>query len=393
MRTPTIRVVDFRRTVKFKVEHQERLKRAADTFCRVAATRLTSELRAHTDLDLMQVEQGMWSRVHAELTPSSLCAVIASSADRPPLMLAVEQPLVLEAVDRLLGADGRAEVVDRPLTEVDRLIARRFFTTVTYCLSQAWKELCGEDLELQGVMGYEQVGDVAAIEEPTLVLTIEVRLDAVSTVLALLVPFNAIGALLARMRSAPPPDARSGEALAANLRDIGIELRAEVGSIELTADAGAGAQAGRRARARDPGRRRRPALRRPDRGRARPARPQRPSPRGTDRLHARGAPCEHAGIAAHPRRGDGQRRRRDAARLRAAAPPRPASSRSRCPGATRFETALPAVVASVQYEGVQGGLVFVMPVRAARRLVAAIAGGEARPTTRPPSCPRTRSPR
>ena len=236
VRTPTIRVVDFRRTVKFKVEHQERLKRAADTFCRVAATRLTSELRAHTDLDLMQVEQGMWSRVHAELTPSSLCAVVGPTPDASPLVLAVEQPLVLEAVDRLLGADGRAEVVDRPLTEVDRLIARRFFTTVTYCLSQAWKELCGEDLELQRVMSYEQVGDVAAIEEPTLVLTIEVRLDAVSTVLALLVPFNAIGTLLARMRSAPPPDARSGEALAANLRDIGIELRAEVGSIELTAD-------------------------------------------------------------------------------------------------------------------------------------------------------------
>jgi flagellar motor switch protein FliM len=235
-RTPTIRVVDFRRTVKFKVEHQERLKRAADTFCRVAGTRLTSELRAHAELELMQVEQGMYSRVHAELTPSSLCAVIASSPDRPPLVLAVEQPLVLEAVDRLLGSDGRADVVDRALTDVDRLIARRFFTTLTYCLGQAWKELCGEELELQRTMSYEQVSDVAAIEEPTLVLTIEAKLDAVSTVLALLVPFNAIGALLTRMRSAPAPDPGTGEALAANLCDIGIELRAEVGSIELTTD-------------------------------------------------------------------------------------------------------------------------------------------------------------
>ena len=47
------------------------------------------------------------------------------------------------------------------------------------------------------------------------------------------------------------------------------------------------------------------------------------------------------------------------------------------PGRDPFETALPAVVASVQYEGVQGGLVFVMPVRAARRLVATIGGAEA----------------
>jgi flagellar motor switch protein FliM len=38
------------------------------------------------------------------------------------------------------------------------------------------------------------------------------------------------------MRSAPPRDERSGEAVAASLRDIGIELRAEVGETELTAE-------------------------------------------------------------------------------------------------------------------------------------------------------------
>src|SRR2546423_2649877 len=76
-RAPAIRAVDFRRTVKFKSEHQDRLKRAAETFCRLASTRVTSELRSMVNLELMQSEQGMWSRVHAELAPSSLCAVLA----------------------------------------------------------------------------------------------------------------------------------------------------------------------------------------------------------------------------------------------------------------------------------------------------------------------------
>ena len=235
-RASAIRVVDFRRTVKFKAEHQDRLKRAAETFCRVASTRLTSELRSSTELELLQVEQGMWSRVHAELTSSSLCAVVSAGQDRPPLIISCEQPLVLEAVDRLLGSDGRTDVVERPLTDVDRLIARRFITTLTTCLSSAWKEMCTEDLELQRVMSYEQVADVAAIEEPTLVLTIEAKMDRASTVMTLLVPFNAIGALLARMRNAPPPDPRSGLAVAASLRDIAVELRAEVGSTILTAE-------------------------------------------------------------------------------------------------------------------------------------------------------------
>src|SRR3954451_11799796 len=235
-RASTIRVVDFRGTVKFKAENQDPLRRPAETFCRVATTRLTSELRSLTEFELLGVEQGMWSRVHAELAANTLCAVLAATDERPPVIMSLEQPLVLASVDRLLGSDGRADVIERPLTDVDRLIARRFITTLTTCLSSAWKEMCTEDLELQRVMSYEQVADVAAIEEPTLVLTIEAKMDRASTVLSLLVPFNAIGALLARMRSAPPPDPRSGQAVAASLREVDVELRAEVGSTMLTAE-------------------------------------------------------------------------------------------------------------------------------------------------------------
>src|SRR3712207_6945145 len=83
---PSIRVVDFRRTVKFKSEHQDRLKRTAETFCRIAAPRVTSELRAPTEFGLLQVEQGMWSRMHAELAGSSLCAVLAPAPDAPPIV-------------------------------------------------------------------------------------------------------------------------------------------------------------------------------------------------------------------------------------------------------------------------------------------------------------------
>src|SRR5437764_1391986 len=91
-RPRAIRVVDFRRTVKFKAEHQDRLKRAAETFCRVATTRLTSELRTSLALELRDVEQGMWSRVHADLPAASVCATVAAGAASPPLVLAVEQP-------------------------------------------------------------------------------------------------------------------------------------------------------------------------------------------------------------------------------------------------------------------------------------------------------------
>src|SRR3954447_8452626 len=99
-RPRTVRVVDFRRTVKFTADHQDRLKRAVEPFARVAATRLTSELREPAALELVDAEQGMWLRVHAELPPTSICATVAAGGSAPPIVLTVEQPFILEAVDR-----------------------------------------------------------------------------------------------------------------------------------------------------------------------------------------------------------------------------------------------------------------------------------------------------
>src|SRR3954451_2636903 len=90
-RPRTIRVVEFRRTVKFKGEHQDRLKRAVETFCRVAATRLTSELREAVALEVADGQQGLWSRIHADLPPTSICATVAAGPSAPPLVLTVEQ--------------------------------------------------------------------------------------------------------------------------------------------------------------------------------------------------------------------------------------------------------------------------------------------------------------
>ena len=62
--------------------------------------------------------------------------------------------LFLVALDKLS--------VMRPLTEVDRMVARRLFNTLTHCLTSAWKELCGEDLSLQRVMTEEPVPPLGA---------------------------------------------------------------------------------------------------------------------------------------------------------------------------------------------------------------------------------------
>lgn len=235
-RAPVVRNVDFRRTHKFKSDQQDRIKRAVETFCRTASSRIASDLRAPTDFQLADVEQGMWYRAHGEIPRSAVCLSLSTAEDAPCLLMAISAPLVLHAVDRLLGSDGTSPVRDRPLTESDKMVSRRLFHNLAHCLTGAWRELCGEELTAMAVRTPEQATDLAAVEEPTLAVTMRATVDGREAPLKLLIPFNAISALLARLSHQPARRAGDRAAVARTLSKVDIELRAQVAEVALSVD-------------------------------------------------------------------------------------------------------------------------------------------------------------
>ena len=66
-----MRTVDFTRPTKFTADQERRIKRALDTFCRTASTRLSAELRMPLELEVINVSQLTWSNAHAQV-PAAL---------------------------------------------------------------------------------------------------------------------------------------------------------------------------------------------------------------------------------------------------------------------------------------------------------------------------------
>jgi flagellar motor switch protein FliM len=85
-------------------------------------------------------------------------------------------------------------------------------------------------------MTYEQAADVCAVEEPTLVLSVDVKMERGKSGLQLLIPYNAISALLARLHHGTTQDPEAHAALNQTLSDVGLELRAQVGGLEMSVD-------------------------------------------------------------------------------------------------------------------------------------------------------------
>jgi flagellar motor switch protein FliM len=240
-RSRRVREVDFSRPTKFSQDQQRRLGYGYEGFCRAISTQLSAQLHTTVELELMSVDQQNWSKALGALPDASLFAVVATDAGMN-LLLEIELAAVVRMIERLLGASFSSPPLERDLTEIELHLARRMLRAMITQLSRAWEELMGTTLTLLVVE--KEVANIQLVpsSEPTLAITSEIRIDGDPSAFTLLVPHRSIEADLPKLTAglyestAALADARTGEAVATTLREVTVELRAEVGSNDLAVD-------------------------------------------------------------------------------------------------------------------------------------------------------------
>jgi len=238
-----VRELDFTRPVKLAPDQQRRFERAHETFCRTASTRLSAELRSPIEFEIINVDQLTWSAALADVPQPSIFGVLATHPLETTVLIGVERALVFRLIERLIGGgDGsdRETPIERNLTEIETALTRRTFGALLELLSVVWQELFGLNLQLLDLESQVANVEIAPPSEPTLVVTIEVRGQKASSPISLLVPHRSIAAVDDRLSGqfdigeAPAPDAEIGEAVRHAIGAVEIEVRAEVGAVELT---------------------------------------------------------------------------------------------------------------------------------------------------------------
>jgi len=234
-----MRTVDFTRPTKFTSDQERRIKRALETFCRTASTRLSAELRMPLELEVINVSQLTWGNAHAQV-PSRSVSCLVEAPDVPTRMLmSAELNLVLSAIELLLGGAGAgdgSQQRDRRLTDIDWALARHFLDRLIAQLSIVWQDITDVELSVGGLDMHLETAQTAPVSEPTLALTIEARMERDSSTLALLLPFSAIAPVAHRFSSRDDVSAEdAGEAAA--VRDavgrVEMTVRAEVAAVDL----------------------------------------------------------------------------------------------------------------------------------------------------------------
>jgi flagellar motor switch protein FliM len=233
-RARRVRDIDFSRPSKFAQDQQRRLERAHESFCRTAGQRLSTELLTHIELDVLSLDQLTWSSAISQIPQPSICATIEFRPLGTQVLMTAELGLMLRLAERLLGGTSATVVKPRELTEIEIALVRRVFDTLLEQLGVTWSELAGMTTHLLGIESQIANVNLAPPSEPTLMLTIEVKVDGSSSTMALVLPHRAVEPALEHLSGSQFGEARiDTEAQAAvrtGLEAVAVEIRAEVAS-------------------------------------------------------------------------------------------------------------------------------------------------------------------
>jgi len=237
-----VREVDFTRPTKFTQEHQRRISRHHQSFCRTAQTQLSAEFRSAVELEVLNVDQQAWVSALQEVPQPSIYAFLRTSAGAP-VLFSLEHGAVMTMIEWLLGGSADARPLERDLTDVELALTHRIFATMVAQLSLTWQDLLETDLTLGGIETQQANIQLAAQSEPTLAVTMELQLGPRSSTMTLLVPHRSIESLLGNLSKGPygeaydpVPAEDAEERVRSALRGVPVEVRAEVGSRDLSVD-------------------------------------------------------------------------------------------------------------------------------------------------------------
>src|SRR3954452_62461 len=230
--------VDFARPTKFTKDQERTLRRAHETFCRTASTGLGADMRTAIDLEVVGVAQLNWSNALLEVGPDAVCAIVQIDPLGTKVLMAVERIFALTLIERQCGGSLVKVPADRRLTDIDMVMTKRIFRLFVEQLSLVWQESVGIKLDLTDIEPEPGSAQLATLSEPTLLVTIEIRMNRGSFTLGVLLPWSSIEHVSTRLsggdHSAHSTDPHDAVKMRTALGQVPVDLRAEIGSLDMT---------------------------------------------------------------------------------------------------------------------------------------------------------------
>jgi flagellar motor switch protein FliM len=189
-------VYDFRRPNKFTREHVRALQIASETFARQFTTVLSTTLRTVSQVQAKGIHQLTYDEYIRDIPNPTHLAILSLAPLAGASIFHLPLPVVMTAVDRLLGGPGAGPALHRPLTEIEQSLMRDLLGRVLRELAYAFESLTALVPVVLHQESNPQFAQIGSPSDMVIVFVYDLRIGGQAGEATLCVPFASLQPVL-----------------------------------------------------------------------------------------------------------------------------------------------------------------------------------------------------
>ena len=187
-----VKIYDFRTANKFYKEQMRTLKIVFDNFSYLLANRLTGMLHTVCEIEVLSVEETSFGEFNNSLPDPVVLGVVEMEPLTGTIIIELSSALAYGFISRLFGGSADYTLSDKSFSEIDSTIIENILYQMMGILKESWEKITDVNPVLTRVEYSAQFTQITAMNEPSAIVTMSVKVDDIEGMISICIPHLAV---------------------------------------------------------------------------------------------------------------------------------------------------------------------------------------------------------
>ncbi len=187
-----IKTYDFRTANRFTKEQIRVINVIYKDFGLLLSNYLVGMLRAECQAEVISIEEMSFSEFNNSVPSPVIIAIVNTTPFNGSIILEMTKEISYSIISRVLGGTKELSSEGRQFTEVELAIMERVMWQVLKNMDEAWRKMMNVTSVLEKIDTSMQFAQVVALNEPVLMLTMNIKIDKESGLIGFCLPHQAL---------------------------------------------------------------------------------------------------------------------------------------------------------------------------------------------------------
>lgn len=236
-----IAIYDFKHPNLVSKDQLRLLETIHEGLCRNFGVFLSAQLRMIVEMNLLAIDQIMYSEFVMSIAPPSSIYVCEADQPNSQFVLEMNPQLSIFIVERLFGGQGSMVSDVRPISIIEQKVMDRVIDRIINEISRNWKSLADFNTKVNRFESNPEFVQIVPSSEPVVVVSMEIKLHGNSSLMNICYPYMWISNILSTpevqekiLFGSKEPTKEEKDVIEYNIRKTSVDMRTVLGKSAIT---------------------------------------------------------------------------------------------------------------------------------------------------------------